>query len=225
MPKNVGTLPQDAAKHRQMQKTGNMIATLTIRRAFQASFYFQHRLCLHRTDPKLGAGGEGMNRTSAFTLAILLALATSLTAKGPTTKITIRDSNSGGSVDITDPAILREFNVWAGPGTFLNEVEGTEGFIIDWSSGIITQRPTGLHRYEVSFHAISLNGADRASTYVVFYEHDGPSNQGYVYLPGKGDELYQPNSREIFRGHGFEGNWFLATNSWQRAIAPLISRQ
>jgi hypothetical protein len=132
-----------------------------------------------------------MKSFSALTLAVLLTLVTSPIAKGATTRITIRGSNSGGSIDITDTTILREFNVWSGPGTSSGGVEGT----------------------------------DTPPTYVVFYERDAASNRGYVYLPGKGDEQYPPNVRKIFRGHSLEGKWFLATNAWQKAVGPLISRQ
>src|SRR5258705_1297275 len=150
-----------------------------------------------------------MKLFSALALAVLLMLAPSLTAKGATTRITIRGSYSGGSIDITDPTILRKFNVWSGPGTFVGGLEATEGFIIDWSSGIVTERPTGLQRYEVSFFADSSNRADTPPTYVIFYEHDAASNRGYVYLPGRGDEQYSQNAREISRVHDLEGKWFL----------------
>jgi len=49
---------------------------------------------------------------------------------------------------LTEPGI-RAFNVWEGPGTFVNGVEQTGGFIIDWSKGIVAERPAGLQRYEV----------------------------------------------------------------------------
>jgi hypothetical protein len=165
-----------------------------------------------------------MKLFSALTLAVLLMLTTSLMAKGATTRITIRGSSSGGSIDITDPTILREFNVWSGPGTSVGGVEGTEGFIIDWSSGIVTKRPTGLQHYEVSFFANSSDRTDTPPTYVVFYEHDAASNRGYVYLPGKGDEQYPQNAGEIYRGHDLEGKWFVATKAFQTLFRKSIVR-
>ncbi len=156
-------------------------------------------------------------------LFVQLVLATALSAKGITTKITIRDTRLRTSVNITDPSVLEGFNVWAGPGTFLNEVEGTEGFIIDWQAGIVAQRPVGLRRYEVSFYVHYPNSSDEQLAYVVFYESDPSSRQGFVYLPGRSDEQYPLNTRAIFRGHGFEGSWFRATAAWQNAVAPLIS--
>jgi hypothetical protein len=151
-----------------------------------------------------------------------LLLAVSLSAKGVTSKITVRDISLQTSINITDPSILEGFNVWAGPGTFVNGVEGTEGFIIDWSSGTLATRRPGLGRYEVLFYVGRLNSAGEQPTYVVFYEHDPSSGLGFVYLPGKSDPQYPLNTRVIFRGHGFEGRWFRATTAWQNAVAKFI---
>src|SRR3989442_1262068 len=121
---------------------------------------------------------------------IVVVLGTALLAKGITAKITIRDTRLTTSIAITDPNILNEFNVWAGPGTFVNRVEQTQGFIIDWSSGIVAERPSGLRRYEVSFYVGSSNPVDEQPAYVVFYENDPSSGQGFVYLPGRSDARY-----------------------------------
>lgn len=164
-----------------------------------------------------------MKTTFVFSLIVPLVLATSLSAKGVTTKITIRDTSLGTSIDITDRSVLEDFNVWAGRGTFINEVEGTQGFIIDWLAGIVVQRPSGLRRYEVMFYVHYPNSSDEQLAYVVFYESDPSSGQGFVYLPGKSDERYRLNARAIFRGHGLEGNWFRATTAWQNAVGRLIS--
>jgi hypothetical protein len=162
-----------------------------------------------------------MKATLVFGLVVSL-LATSLASKGATTKITIRDTVSGRSVDITDEAVLQDFNVWTGPGTFLGGVEGTTGFIIDWESGIVVQRPHGLRRYEVRFYVNRSSPVDEQPAYVVFYEHDAASQRGFVYLPGKSDEQYRLNTRAIFRGHGYEGSWFHANTAWKTAIRTLI---
>jgi hypothetical protein len=58
----------------------------------------------------------------------------------------------------TPTSLVREFQVWTGPGTTVciggrgNCVEGTDGFIVDWSSGAVAQRPSWLQHYEVSFY-------------------------------------------------------------------------
>ena len=66
-----------------------------------------------------------------FVFVIVLGIPTSSLAKGITTKITITGTDLPAPVEITDRAVLDRFNVWSGPGTFVNEVEGTDGFIIE----------------------------------------------------------------------------------------------
>jgi hypothetical protein len=92
-----------------------------------------------------------------LTLTIAAGFSTVLAGKGATSRITISGGNLAGSVEIQDPAIVKPFQIWAGPGTRpcagdrSNCVEGTEGFIIDWSAGTLPARPNGLQRYEISF--------------------------------------------------------------------------
>ena len=155
-------------------------------------------------------------------LIVSLLVAASVSAKGVTSRIAVRDTSLRTSIDITAPSILEGFNVWAGPGTFVNGVEGTEGFIIDWSTGPIAARPSGLRRYEVLFYVGASNSSGDQPTYVVLYENDPSSGLGFVYLPGKSDERYSLNTRTISRGHGFEGRWFRATTAWQNAMAKLM---
>jgi hypothetical protein len=163
-------------------------------------------------------------RTSTFAaIFVVLLLPTSLSAKGTTSRITLRDTSLQTSIDITDQSVLKDFIVWAGPGTFSNEVEGTQGFIIDWPAGIVADRPTGLHRYEVMFYVRDRNPPDEELVYTVFYERDPSSGQGFVYLPGHSDAAYRLNTRTILRGHGLEGNWFHAATAWQKAVETLLS--
>jgi hypothetical protein len=57
--------------------------------------------------------------------------------------------------------------------------------------------------------------------YVVFWEYDPRSRQGYVNLPGKADEWYRLNVSTIF--HGVEGKWFRAWNRWDNMAGTLIA--
>ena len=164
-----------------------------------------------------------MRAAFVSSLVVPLLFAAPISAKGVTTKITISDASLRTSIDITAPTILEDFNVWAGPGTFVNGVEGTEGFIIDWSSGPVAARPSGLRRYEVLFYVGAPHSVGEQLAYVVLYEHDPSSGLGFVYLPGKSDERYSLNTRAISRGYRFEGHWFRASTAWQSAVAKLIS--
>jgi hypothetical protein len=102
------------------------------------------------------------------------------------------------------------------------------GFIVDWKIGEIAP-PQGLTTYEVSFVTTRqqatrrpLRESHNPGTYVVRYAIDPSTNQGYVYLPGKGDPGYQEDVSFILRG--VEGNWFHAWSEWEKVANPLIAR-
>jgi hypothetical protein len=163
-------------------------------------------------------------------IGVALVLVAVASAKGDTTKITISGTRLANPIEITDPNIVKEFRVWTGPGTNgclggSNCVEGTEGFIVDWSSGAVLQRPNGLQHYEVSFYVTEARVPDQPGpehlAYVVSYEYDPAASQGYVYVPGKGDQWFTLNVASIYRR--LEGRWFRATRAWQDAVVPLIT--
>jgi len=79
-----------------------------------------------------------------------------------------------------------------GRGTSSNE---RQGLIVDWSRGI-AKPPKDLPVYEVSIVTSRRN----PGTYVVLYVIDPATDQGYVYLPGKGDPAYRDNTWLIYRG-------------------------
>jgi hypothetical protein len=161
---------------------------------------------------------------STFGLAVLFALPIALSAKGNTVKIVIKGADLLIPLEITGPKV-GDFNVWSGPGCgyTINGVmtEETEGFIIDWPKGIVADKPRGLQHYEVAFYT-SLKGQPPA--YVVLYEYDLEKNQGFVYLPGQGDQWYAANVFSIAHGHDFEGHWLRATSAWESFVRPLIAK-
>jgi hypothetical protein len=167
-----------------------------------------------------------MKREISAAICLLVALcATAVVfAKGATTKITITGAGLQSPVEISDPEILKNFNVWSGPGTFANDVEGTEGFIVDWASGAVTDRPNGLPTFELRFYVRYANRPFSEQTdqlaYIVSYAVDPATGQGYVYLPGKSDEPYRLNTKAIYRGS--EGNWFRANAAWQTAFRNVV---
>jgi hypothetical protein len=149
---------------------------------------------------------------AVFTLAIIPA---SLYAKGNIVRITVSGPSLTAPIEITDPGI-QEFTPWAGPGVRVNGIKQTEGFIIDWGHGAIADRPEGLQHYQVSFYAKlhgQPDGAKEQLVHVVFYDYDPVTEQGYVYLPGRGDEWYQLNASRMLHD-GLEGNWFRANRAW-----------
>jgi hypothetical protein len=156
--------------------------------------------------------------TSVLSLLLMVGIPASLSAKGRTVRITIKGTDLKTPIEITDPTILANFNVWTGPGTSSNE---GKGLIVDWSQGTISPPPKGLPLYEVLFYADFGNQEERP-VYVVSYEYDPSTQRGYVYLPGKGDKRWQLNVRSIFRS--VEGNWFGAWSVWENVARPLIAK-
>jgi len=148
---------------------------------------------------------------------LILSVPTPLLAKGKTVKITISGPGLKTPIEISDPKILENFQVWAGPGTSSDE---RQSLIIDWSQGPVRETPKTLRRYQVSFYAGAL--PNEQIVYVVYYAFSPGAEQGYVYLPGESDEWARHNVRTIF--HGVEGNWFRAWSAWERVARPLIEK-
>jgi hypothetical protein len=153
--------------------------------------------------------------------SLLLVAPAQLFAKGDTVRIIIKGADLKAPIEITDSKTLARFNIWTGPGTS-SDLPGFDSnspsFIIDWSQGPVTERPTGLQRYQVCFYSKLPN--ERLS-YVVFYEYDPVIQRGYIYLPGRTDEWYRLNVSTIFRG--IEGKWFRAWSVWDDVATPLIA--
>ena len=161
-----------------------------------------------------------MRRMLAVVVAFLpLVIPARVFAKADISKITIKGADLRTAIEITDPKTLANFDVWTGPGTSWTggSPKQADRFIIDWSQGV-AEHPKGLQRYEVSFYAKLPN---ERLIYVVFYEYDPATEQGYIYLPGRNDEWYRLNVSTII--HGVEGRWFRACSGWDSVARPLIA--
>jgi hypothetical protein len=160
-----------------------------------------------------------MRMALAFLLNSLLILSvpTPLLAKGKTVKITIKGANLKTPIEISDPKILENFQVWTGPGT---SGADRQSLIIDWSQGPVREMPTVLHKYQVSFYGGSP--PNERIVYVVYYVFGSGADPGYVYLPGGSDEWYSVNMHSIWRG--VEGKWFRAWSAWERVARPIIEK-
>ena len=146
---------------------------------------------------------------------LILGVPTPLLAKGKTVKVTIKGTDLKTPIEISDPKILENFQVWTGPGT---STADRQSLIIDWSQGPVTEPPQSIRRYQVSFHT----GPNEQIVYVVYYAFSPDAEQGYVYVPGESDEWYRLNVRSIWRG--VEGKWFRAWSAWERVARPLIEK-
>jgi hypothetical protein len=162
-----------------------------------------------------------MGKTSfvtLFGLLLLTAVPLSLLAKGRTVKITIKGDNLKTPMEITDPSLVANFNVWTGLGTSSHE---SQGLIVDWSRGAVSAPPSGLPVYEISFYA-DFGNQEEKLVYVVSYEYDPSIRRGYVYIPGRKDKWWSLNVGSIFRQ--VEGNWFNAWSAWDNVALPLIEK-
>jgi hypothetical protein len=129
---------------------------------------------------------------------LILCVPTPLLAKGKTVKVTIKGAVLKTPIEISDPKILANFQVWTGPGT----------------------PPESLSRYQVSFHT----DPNDQIVYVVCYAFSPGSVQGYVYVPGEVDEWHGLNVRSVARGVEVERKWFRAWSAWERVARPLIEQ-
>jgi hypothetical protein len=144
----------------------------------------------------------------------------------PTQKITIEGAALATAVNISDPSI-RDFEVWSGLGTQSwsgepgqgTRLDNGEGFIVEWLKGSFTDRPSDIETYKVSFH---VNYQGKESPYTVTYGYNPSTREGYVYLPGKGEQAYALNTSMIYRG--VEGKWLRATSKWNEFVIPIIDR-
>jgi len=141
-------------------------------------------------------------------------------AKGETTRITVSGGDLRRPLDIADPALIRQFNVWSGAGV-TGPVAEPDGFIVHWPAGITTEPPAHLARYQLAFHVAGPKQPREAIAYVVTYVAGAAPEQGYVYLPGRGEPSYEMNTRSILRGG--EGHWFHASVAWARAASRAIA--
>jgi hypothetical protein len=117
-------------------------------------------------------------------LLLVLVTVAVVSAKGTTTRIVITGSELLGPIELRDRDVVAAFNVWSGPGTRMNGVEGMDGFIVDWRSGAVEPLITALRQFDISFLADrNSSGSDRL-VYVVSYGLNPLSGEGYVYLPG-----------------------------------------
>jgi hypothetical protein len=108
---------------------------------------------------------------------------------------------------VTDQRILDASNVWSGQ-------------FLDRSRGTAKEPPRGLQRYEVSFYVIWDN--EIRKKYVLYYYSGRSTEQGYIYLPGKGETWYSLNVGAIIRNEQ-DGKWNYASAAWEDLIKPVIA--
>ena len=130
--------------------------------------------------------------------AIAVCVVSSVSAKGQTRRLTVTGPTVQGPLEVTDPIALA--SVWGGEFIGASASEPNP----DWP------------RYVVSFHVQPPRTDAVKVMYVVHYARDPQSGEGFVYLPGPGQEWYRLNASTILRSG--DGRWHRAAVPWSRAI-------
>ena len=155
----------------------------------------------------------------------ILGVPTSGWSKGETVKIVIDGDNLSSPIEIASPDVVRQFNIWNGPGVSTRGPDGvqhppayldpdkTSGRFIDWPNGIATSLPTGMRRLEVTFYIAGRRTPSHDGKYWFAYEIDPENKRGYIFLP---------RWMSSYISHGVEGNWFYASERWDELMIPAI---
>jgi len=160
----------------------------------------------------------------SYALVLFVLPVPAALAKGPIVEIEITGDGIDAPLRVTDAGIVGNFSIWNGPGVSTStagvanspahlETGVNDGRFIDWPRGVVAQRPADLQRFEVTFR---LATPGTASEYVVAYEIDRSSGQGYIYLPRWTNDLIW---------HGIEGRWLYASRKWDDLVMPLIAQR
>ncbi|MBV8841811.1 MAG: hypothetical protein JO307_03270 [Bryobacterales bacterium] len=175
-----------------------------------------------------------MNRVRGATIRLLtlVAVTTPSWAKGDMVLIEIMGGHLPSTIMITDPKI-NDFNIWAGPGVNGVALNQAEGFIINWTAGVASPSGRDAEHYQVSFYVGCRTIPDDPKclaekahlAYVVLYDYDRKSKQGFVYLPRINEPWGDLNGGSIYRGKGVEGHWFRATEAWQSFVQPILDKR
>jgi hypothetical protein len=146
-----------------------------------------------------------------FVLVVAMSIVRPAHAKGPTVLLTVTGPTLSRALEITDSRLLASSSVYA--GSFLN--------------GNCGKPDSSLPQYQVFFHVElpKWMNAGVQVKYVVVYAADPRTGEGFIYLPGRGDDGYGLNARTILRD-GHDGRWHRASRQWAavlNAYLPLSS--
>ncbi|MCY4531741.1 MAG: hypothetical protein OXC84_05360 [Gammaproteobacteria bacterium] len=160
-----------------------------------------------------------MKRLSILIISMFLAYCSQFAMAGgwgPTFAIEFRGDGLEHPIEITDPSILEKLSFWVGPGTNMRDLmrsDGAEKRIVNWDTGVVTERPSDLQRVEVKFRV----GWSPESTiaFCVLYEMEPDSSTAYIY---------HPITNNAIVAHVDEGAWRYASDRWNEMMDPIIDK-
>ena len=148
-----------------------------------------------------------MRRLFLVVAAVIVASG-GLEAKGPTVKLTLSGPGLAHAVEITDPGVLQQSNVWDG------------GFIGDTSPAAPKLRP-GVYRLDFDVQLPEWRRAGVKKMYTVSLARDAGPGGLWLYLPGRGDAGYTLNAGTILRDTK-DGRWHRPPAAWAAALANYL---
>jgi hypothetical protein len=135
----------------------------------------------------------------------MLALVTSLTAKGPTVRLVITGGGLTAPLTVTDEKVLADSGVFG--DSFFGRITDSKSIDPSWPKYVVS--------FYVELPAWMRQGVQKK--YVVYYARHPRTGEGFVYLPAPGEEWYGLNVSTILR-NGLEGNWLHASKAWAKAL-------
>jgi|SRR5689334_11142532 hypothetical protein len=150
-----------------------------------------------------------MRRVLLVALAVT-ALSIGLEAKGTTVKLTLTGPDLAAPIEIVEPAILEQSNVWE--GSFI-------GVALD------TAPRVSASIYTVRFDVQPpewMRQAPRAM-YTVQLARDARSGELLLYLPGRGDAGYALNMTTMLRDTD-DGRWHRPSSTWASSVERYLPR-
>jgi hypothetical protein len=117
-----------------------------------------------------------------------------------TARLTVSGAGLPTSIEITEPSVLALSSVYE--GAFI----GAEA----------TAPDVAWPRYSVAFD-IQTNDGVKEAAYRITYSKNRWTGEGFIYLPGPGDDWYRRNISTILRD-GQDGKWHRASPAWCEAI-------
>jgi hypothetical protein len=148
---------------------------------------------------------------AAGTLFLVLCAVGTITAKGPTVRVTISGATLSQALDVTSPNAL--VNLWSGTRSARSWFDFPKPFIGD----VAAPPDASLPRYTISFYVrtpANRPDAQVLKLLVVRYVPDPQTGTGYIYLPGHGDT--DMVNQAI--AHPGDGKWNHASPEWSAAI-------
>lgn len=150
----------------------------------------------------------------AFAVFVLV-LGTSLPMLARGNAVTVRLEITGATIQkpiqVVNRNILDISNVYA--GTFLGAPAQSVdpawpryvvSFVVESRTPLPALAPTGIHK-----------------NYVAHYSLNRQTGEGFLYLPGRGENGYRGNIGLIIRD-GQDGSWHRASQTWADLLNPLL---